>query len=68
MLDSNEWISVEDRLPEVGGVYFARLGYGIYKILAYEDNGWFTDDYNGPLNVTHWMYLPEQPKDVSANE
>ena len=56
----NEWISVEDRLPENNKHYlifndncvlFAR-----YKDKAWQDGIWFY------RNVTHWMPLPEPPK------
>ena len=61
------WISVKDRLPERNGVYLAYDGEYISTV-EYEkgrhDSEW-TDDYEGYLDllVTHWMPLPEPPKE-----
>lgn len=66
-----EWISVEDRLPEPKHEFDARNWYlvalsnGVVKELAYEFHnhsvfgyGWRETAYP----VTHWMPLPEPPK------
>ena len=64
----SEWISVKDRLPEVGGYVvciakrnpFSRLMPMVAKI---EKNGWvnpITEQYIS--EVTHWMPLPPFPK------
>lgn len=61
------WISVKDRLPERNGIYLAYDGEYISTV-EYEkgrpDSEW-TDDYEGYLDllVTHWMPLPEPPKE-----
>ena len=63
-----EWISVYDELPEVGGYVvciatrnpFSRLMPMVAKI---EKNGWvnpITEQYIS--DVTHWMPLPQPPK------
>ena len=63
-----EWISVEDRLPEVGGYVvciakrnpFSRFMPMVARI---EKNGWvnpITEQYIS--EVTHWMPMPEPPK------
>ena len=72
LLDSGvtvqEWISVEDGLPEVGGYVvciakrnpFSRFMPMVARI---EKNGWvnpMTEQYIS--EVTHWMPLPEPPK------
>lgn len=56
-----EWISVEERLPEDEGYVLAwrpgeRVGffYADPRAVAY---------YIEQTNVTHWMPLPEQPKE-----
>ena len=72
LLDSGvtvqEWISVDDRLPEVGGYVvciakrnpFSRFMPMVARI---EKNGWvnpITEQYIS--EVTHWMPLPNPPK------
>ena len=63
-----EWIPVDDRLPEVGGYVvciakrnpFSRFMPMIARI---EKNGWvnpMTEQYIS--EVTHWMPMPELPK------
>ena len=64
----NGWISVQDRLPEVGGYVvciakrnpFSRFMPMIARI---EKNGWvnpMTEQYIS--EVTHWMPIPNPPK------
>lgn len=68
----NEWVSVEERLPEPEfdgqqrGFYLVALSNGVVKELAYEfrhyenmifDVGWHETAHP----VTHWMSLPEPP-------
>ena len=64
----NGWISVYDRLPEVGGYVvciaarnpFSRLMPMVARI---EKNGWvnpMTEQYIS--EVTHWMPMPNPPK------
>ena len=60
-----EWISVDDRLPESGkeGVLIA-LRWGEVDIGWCEDGRWsseFVNEYEEG-EVTHWMPLPEPPK------
>ena len=63
-----EWISVKDRLPEVGGYVvciakrnpFSRFMPMVARI---EKNGWvnpITEQYIS--EVTHWMPIPHPPK------
>ena len=65
---TNGWISVQDRLPEVGGYVvciakrnpFSRFMPMVARI---EKNGWvnpITEQYIS--EATHWMPLPEPPK------
>lgn len=60
-LRKQQWISVEDRLPEP-----------MYQVLIYTDDGWIgvdALDYNEEFReydyVTHWQPLPEPPKEPS---
>jgi Protein of unknown function (DUF551). len=58
-----KWISVKERLPEIGDivlVYYRRGDYRGADIMRYIGR-WLTVD---PLvEVTHWMPLPEPPKE-----
>lgn len=64
-----EWISVEDRLPEENGRYLAcvkisHLAFDIppmVVIMGYNKIHGF-DTISGEETVTHWMPLPEAPK------
>ena len=72
-----KWISVEDRLPdvEVLAANFAPKTYG-YKeyIIGYVSRGtepgkcYAENDFEILYNVTHWMPLPEPPKEDVKNE
>ena len=66
-----EWIPVEDRLPEVGGYVvciakrnpFSRFMPMVARI---EKNGWvnpITEQYIS--EVTHWQPMPQPPTDKS---
>jgi hypothetical protein len=63
-----QWISVKDRLPEVDEVYIGSDGTYVFPIyyLAKSTfrNGslWSWEGESYP-EVTHWMPLPEPPKD-----
>ena len=63
-----EWISVKERLPEDGKVLCVREsaypGRKYIDILT-SDHGWFMDGafVVSDGNVTHWMSLPELPKE-----
>ena len=62
-----EWISVEDKLPEDDSDVLAYLQIdqegGIYPA-NYEKGVWFDYIFNTPATgtTTHWMPLPEMPK------
>lgn len=59
-----EWISVEDRLPEKSGEYLTYCGeYDGTSILNFEvmkTKGKWKTKWK---EVTHWMPLPEPPKE-----
>ena len=76
LLDSGvtvqEWISVDDRLPEEGEYVLCVLkgfNYGgkiqVCKFVPadnFKDKPYFEHFRNGFPSVTHWMPLPEPPK------
>ncbi len=71
-----QWISVKEALPEINMVtpystsstsnyvlifngYNKRIGF-IKQYYNDKQVHWFNDDYES-IDVTHWMYLPENP-------
>jgi hypothetical protein len=62
---ATEWISVKDRLPELGQYVIAMECDGeIYKLKMKEKSSFFWDvDEMYYTQVTHWMPLPEPPKE-----
>ena len=75
-LERTQWISVEERLPEPRFArewYLVALESGCVKTLAYENptvkgalfrKGW----HETASPVTHWMPLPEPPKEGEHDE
>ena len=67
-VDAPKWISVEDRLPEREGRYLCvkRIGKSgaVYVQLMNGDSYGFSMDHFYTDDVTHWMPLPEPPKEV----
>lgn len=70
-IPTNEWISVEDRLPEddekvLVCAYNSKLKFSTISIDKYSNRikwGKFSVLYDAHLwSITHWMPLPEPPK------
>lgn len=61
------WVSVEERLPEKEGRYLCvkRIGKsgGVYMTLMNGDSDGFSLEHIYSDDVTHWMPLPEPPKE-----
>ena len=63
-----EWISVDDRLPEESGYYLVVADIGRNEVLSYSKKyqafNTFDDSYSesNVIPVTHWMPLPNPPK------
>ena len=61
-----EWISVEERLPEDGAIVLTVDSEGERGVCFYEEElkGIFQQCYGlvQIFNITHWMPLPEAPK------
>jgi hypothetical protein len=69
-----KWISVEERLPEQGKRYLV-LGYfhatnkPFIEILWHDAHDlWWNRLYKGDYSVTHWMPLPEPPKEENTHD
>ena len=62
-----EWVSVDERLPEHGDVVLCFMKFGGQRILQWDNvsSWWFGyghgDDWQ-KADVTNWMPLPERPK------
>lgn len=63
------WISVEERLPDKGNVVLA-MWKGEIAFARYTPHrlGWYNlaSQYDSPNAVTHWMPLPEPPKEETT--
>lgn len=68
-----KWISVKDALPDRQCEYLVRYGFGepiiqsysgVMYFVLYDERPHFENDGLYGLKVTHWMPLPEPPKEV----
>jgi len=60
----SEWISVKDRLPERIAHYIVWVREGGYDFAFLNSKEeWITTLGNQTFEVTHWMPLPEPPKE-----
>lgn len=60
-IDSYEWISVKDRMPEQYSYVIVFTGLEVTE--AFYDGWRFgCTSKSHPISVTHWMPLPEPPK------
>lgn len=56
-----EWISVKDRQPNVAGWYLVFYNGNKMQVAFFKGKKWpFDNHYH---KVTHWMPLPEPPKE-----
>lgn len=57
----DEWISVKDRLPETAGWYLVFYNGSTMQVAFFKGRKWpFDNHYH---KITHWMPLPEPPKE-----
>ena len=72
----NEWINVKDRLPDESGEYLTFDKSGHFGLLEYStlhkkfnvfdcQSIEFVERYS--IEITHWMPLPEPPKEGADN-
>ena len=57
-----KWIPVTERLPERNNSVIAATDNGIVFQCVYAYDGWDLWEGN-TVNITHWMQLPEPPKE-----
>lgn len=59
-----KWIPVEERLPEEHKRVLCYMVYGQGLLTIVQDNEWLGDEWEIDSDcVTHWMPLPEPPKE-----
>ena len=56
------WIRVEDRLPDDDDSYLVWNGNHIFVAIYWGDGEWMFDSH-ATHEVTHWLPLPETPKE-----
>ena len=61
-LSPTEWIPVTERLPEQGQEVIVYDG-GVLKPKVFAYHFW-NKDFDSWTRITHWMPLPEPPKEV----
>jgi len=67
-LKRDRWISVEERMPESSTrALVMRFDYvtntPFYDLLWFDKDEWWNRRFSGDYAVTHWMPLPEPPKE-----
>ncbi len=64
--NANTWVSVLDKSPETEDYFIVRNDNESYieisTCIYCPENGWNVAKNSG-FNITHWMELPEPPKD-----
>lgn len=63
----NEWISVKDRLPVCGERVLITEGSAVFEAYLSISHKWVRAGIGWAESVTHWMPLPEPPKDGDDN-
>jgi hypothetical protein len=58
----NDWISVEDQMPDKHGWYLVWRSKTYCAFTAYFDGA--ESVFNTRQEITHWMPLPDPPSDV----
>lgn len=66
--EKQQWISVKDRLPEAGKILVTdgktvTISNGAWLYRSLEGKTRVPANYGAGLTVTHWMPLPEPPKE-----
>jgi hypothetical protein len=64
--EEGRWIPVTERLPEHSGLVLAYYNCGTCDVSFIHNRKWYGDCDDG--RVTHWMSLPELPKEAAEAE
>jgi len=60
--DKDDWVSVEDRLPDDCNDHLCFSKLNGRCVLLYCSGMWHVDEYTTDKTVTHWKPLPQPPK------
>lgn len=65
-----KWISVKERLPEKGISVLCACRANIFCVMKWDGIDWFENPTHVYMSgfVTHWMPLPEPPKEGGGEE
>ena len=70
--DAVKWISVKEQLPHRHKfviVYYGKFRGVIMSVMAWDGENWYDGSFNGDNEwITHWMPLPEPPKEDEYEE
>lgn len=65
-MSDNKWISVSEKLPQIGEAVLCQCQANIFEVLKLTGEGWFHDNrhcYMMPF-VIAWQLLPEPYKEA----
>lgn len=70
---AQEWVSVEDRLPEESGMYIVTANDGHAQRVSFvqwqkKNRIWNLTGARSYWRVTHWMPLPKPPKETNDEQ
>ena len=62
---AQRWIPVTERMPEGRAWVLCKCRANIHEVLSWRDGEWYHDPQHRYMSgfVTHWMPLPEPPKE-----
>lgn len=63
-----QWIPVEERLPDECGHYLVFVKAGKYEQVTWYEIAYYDGKEKFYTSVTHWMPLPEPPKESTVYE
>ena len=61
LVEQSQWISVKDRMPEIGMSYTTYGSHSLSVTLNLDSDGW-SDEDEYLTGVTHWQPLPKPPE------
>jgi hypothetical protein len=62
----SQWISVKERLPEIGEIVLVISTEGLQSVAEYRGKHFIDADGWRLPKITHWQPLPEPPEGVTV--